>query len=1814
MYMKHTTKFLFLFLFSSVLLSQSNAQSLSVTSQFGIKPSLAGARNVSIAVDEYTGKQVYVWAQQDAGGWSRDIYCNIYDRNMNEQTGAFVVNKSALSGAAGGDQTDFSVRINSYDGSFVIAWGSSQSGTYDVYVKKIQLDLSSTTAALVASATDNPVQDPALLAGDQSFALVVFHEASGELLVGYQGPSGVSGVTARSVYYQRINYSTMSRIGSQVQINTAATLSPGSMKMEYCKLTGQIITTYDNWASGCDVMRRLIDYDVLTGLYSFSTEINVASYTAGDQMTSGIAVNQNTGAYSISWLSYNQNKTGRSIVGKIFTSTHAVIKSDFFITTKTADEQIIIAPVWDEKSNVITYFWLNMQGTLYRVYATIFDGNNATPFSQVGGDSEIISDNNGGAKIAAAIYGPNHTIYVAYGKAVSSNESLNMAIIKYAHPSFNPALSAAGNKNWVDTKTFNASGDMVSESRSFYDNEGDLLQTQWKDAENPTTVFASMPLYDYLDRPAIQTLPGVVNTSGSFSYDSYFSNVIYANPAPKFAYQAAFWDTETTINNPVIFGKNYGLGKYYSVNNTNETGVPNTSYPYSRTFFNDAAPGGVVKQAGVGDAHRMGAGHEVKAIELPVFNELDHYAILRKTHFVKKNNGTADVNAVSTLQQRATKQVIIDENGNNKVVFTDLSGNTIATARFGNSPAAPINSSVTLLPNYYSCNFTYAPLATTQFRGDNLRVFCSSTIEVFDQETAVLLFSGAVADFQSELFSNPIKYAVDYLHVRSKEFFRVKLHYTNLSTNAESWETYKADYYNGQSSIDVQLYTGHGLAINAANAAGATIQIQNLETGAIVYSGVATANFTFIVDGIFRITYLGLPFIALPFTSQNSYQNYPITITFKQFLSEWSYNFYDDAGRLIAKTAPNGISSLTNYALPQFTDTYTYTNVGQLLSSTEVDAGTTNYVYCVDGRLRFSQNAEQAIVGNFSFVNYDEEYRVAKTGEYDKTVSGAALVFQTQKQYDVTVASATVNPQSIIGKLNLFDINSNGGMGAYAYLSDYNIIYYGNIGAYTMINALNVGIGTVTSRNVWNKVSQTVNKAGYTTVCSYDNEYNMEWTVQTLPGLGSKKIDYVYNEDHQLLQTTYQKNDLTDRFEHMYTYDKIGRVKSVLTREATGAVKLQEKHYYYLHGPLKRKELAGNLQGIDYVYTIQGWLKGINHHELNTAKDPGKDGNAGTPNGGFAPDAFGISFDYFNGDYSNSTISYATPGNMTSFGTMTTSTDLQGNLYDGTIRSVCWLNAASPNAGNNPNQLSYNYNKGQLILSTYGVRNLVDNQFVRDNNDKFYTYIDYDLNGNITSNYGFKLNAVQANVVQIFDYNYTANTNKLASISSSGDSGGNRGYVYNAIGQMVQQTDETGIKKITYNPAGLVKNVKDGANKLRIAFEYDEKGKRAKKASYDINGNLSNVTWYVHDAIGNEVSIYDTKSTPTPVQTEVPIYGASRTGIYKKVYNPSSPYALSSTSMVYELKDHLGNVRVTIDRNKVGNAAHVLMWADYHAFGEVMQGSQMNNPNPALNDRYGYQGEYAECDEETGWNSFDLRMYDPVIGRWLSKDPYNQYHSPYVGMGNDPVSGVDPDGGYKTRFGAWTAGVWAGKLLDRHFGVTEDLDGKYFYSYGLKDDIAGVSIRAVYGDENENYLELSYDLSIGLQKGLKVPFLTKLEGNIASLQMLHIEYNTIDGWSKSNVFVRELIITTGVEAEIFETGGSFKQTTNINGIENEFYGYKSSEFEYGGKTEGVSALQIKTDNGTTQTKQKFVGYDESIANKNIIGAEINFKYGTMVSE
>jgi RHS repeat-associated protein len=90
--------------------------------------------------------------------------------------------------------------------------------------------------------------------------------------------------------------------------------------------------------------------------------------------------------------------------------------------------------------------------------------------------------------------------------------------------------------------------------------------------------------------------------------------------------------------------------------------------------------------------------------------------------------------------------------------------------------------------------------------------------------------------------------------------------------------------------------------------------------------------------------------------------------------------------------------------------------------------------------------------------------------------------------------------------------------------------------------------------------------------------------------------------------------------------------------------------------------------------------------------------------------------------------------------------------------------------------------------------------------------------------------------------------------------------------------------------------------------------------------------------------------------------------------------------------------------------------SDYYPFGLAMAGRSYSSEKY----RFGYQGQFAELDEETGWNSFELRMWGAVIGRWIEIDPARQFMSPYLGKGNSPVNGIDPDGRDWFTNGTWT--------------------------------------------------------------------------------------------------------------------------------------------------------------------------------------------------
>ena len=256
---------------------------------------------------------------------------------------------------------------------------------------------------------------------------------------------------------------------------------------------------------------------------------------------------------------------------------------------------------------------------------------------------------------------------------------------------------------------------------------------------------------------------------------------------------------------------------------------------------------------------------------------------------------------------------------------------------------------------------------------------------------------------------------------------------------------------------------------------------------------------------------------------------------------------------------------------------------------------------------------------------------------------------------------------------------------------------------------------------------------------------------------------------------------------------------------------------------------------------------------------------------------------------------------------------------------------------------------------------------------------------------------------------------------------------YNPIGQLIENKAEQ--IQYFYNASGLVTEVwYEGSPKVK--FMYNDRNHRVKKESYH-NGSLLNSTYYVRDVAGQVMAIYTEDSSP-PQLTEQPIYGAGRIGI-------QYTHGLA----VYELTDHLGNVRALFTKESATDS-ELEGYTDYYPFGMAMR--RMRDADQY---RYAFQGQYSEKDDETGLNSFELRMYDSRIGRWISPDPYGEFNSPYLGMGNNPVKYVDPDGGcikndehcIASRIGERVVGddgavwEWDGESWGKHWTYAYQLDG-----------------------------------------------------------------------------------------------------------------------------------------------------------------------------
>jgi hypothetical protein len=140
--------------------------------------------------------------------------------------------------------------------------------------------------------------------------------------------------------------------------------------------------------------------------------------------------------------------------------------------------------------------------------------------------------------------------------------------------------------------------------------------------------------------------------------------------------------------------------------------------------------------------------------------------------------------------------------------------------------------------------------------------------------------------------------------------------------------------------------------------------------------------------------------------------------------------------------------------------------------------------------------------------------------------------------------------------------------------------------------------------------------------------------------------------------------------------------------------------------------------------------------------------------------------------------------------------------------------------------------------------------------------------------------------------------------------------------------------------------VLEAAVSTKVAFQYNDRGQRVKKESY--NNQTTYSTYYVRDAAGSVMAVYTKTAGPftyQPLQVkEHSIYGSGRIGVFKRENTLPGGYAL------YELTDHLGNVRAVIMKSG-GNVLSLTAKTDYYPFGMPMP----NRHTTDNNYRYAFQ-------------------------------------------------------------------------------------------------------------------------------------------------------------------------------------------------------------------------------------------------------------------
>ena len=778
-------------------------------------------------------------------------------------------------------------------------------------------------------------------------------------------------------------------------------------------------------------------------------------------------------------------------------------------------------------------------------------------------------------------------------------------------------------------------------------------------------------------------------------------------------------------------------------------------------------------------------------------------------------------------------------------------------------------------------------------------------------------------------------------------------------------------------------------------------------------------------------------------TCLQAYKYESFTVTHAESEYHYTLYYYDQAGNLVKTIPPAGVQQNTDPAwlsqvraaraagqvlVPAHTleTDSRYNTLNQTVARSIPDGGQTSYWYDWLGRMTVFQDARQIRSNQYSYILYDSIGRIMQKGQ---VVSPVALT-------DSMSSNQSILQQWLAN--------------AFPYANQINVTSFDY--PYAPLQPM------MSARNTRNRVAWS---AKYNTAAdlanstpssamyySYDIDGSIDTLVQdftqgTMAASGNrfKKLIYQYDLISEKVNWLAYQPGQQDAFYHNYIYDAENRLTNVQSSPDSINWDNDAFYSYYAHGPMARMVLGDQqVQGLNYAYTLHGWLKAINPPVTGS---PGynlvMDGSNGSVVG---TSAYNLLLNYYNNDYSP--ISGAAPPDAS------VSTTLSGDyrpLYNGNISSI------GVNINTLTHPLLYNYQYDQLNrLVGMDAWNRTDTAWSQISKlADFQERIAYDPNGNILKYLRNGNNTFSGDPLGMdsLTYSYTPGTNRLDHINDSvpssnyttdldNQSPGN--YAYDSVGELVSD-NASGISNITWNIYGKIDTIMKSDGSV-ISFTYDANENRISKTV--LSGGDTITTWYVRDVDGNVMSTYVSGdplvNSRRLTRTESDMYGANRLGLLRSTTDmqdlatpdiDSLPLLGSGIGVIFtrgnklfELNNHLENVLVTVSDKKFGHSAddstvdyytpEIVDAQDYYPFGSLEPGRTWSKNNtPAY--RYGFNGKENDDEVKGQGNQQDygMRTYDPRVGRFLSVDPLEEsypWYSPYQFAGNNPVLFIDLDG------------------------------------------------------------------------------------------------------------------------------------------------------------------------------------------------------------